>query len=329
MPGRWACVAIVVFWFATMTWLVVAKVLPSVLLGEPPTYRNILRAEADHPSVVGWDVLVNDKSVGWATSQTLRHSDGVRELRGRLHLRRLPLAELAGPWLETLLGARTKNDSESSIHFGLDARNSLVIDPLGHPVEVQSRIAFAQRAPNTDEDLLAGPDFKIILRGIFEGNQLKLTIRYGETVRGTTAWLPNDALVSDALSAQTVLPDLRIGQTWQVPVFSPMRPPNSPVEFLHAVVVREESIATRDGIVPTVLVEYRNDAGSRLTSDQVPRARIWVATDGRVLRQQLPLANGELTLERLNATQTAALDAAPRAKSRRGARSRGLSRAAP
>jgi len=45
MSSRWFNTAVVVLWLATMSWLVKEKVLPPLLIGEPPSYSEIIEAQ--------------------------------------------------------------------------------------------------------------------------------------------------------------------------------------------------------------------------------------------------------------------------------------------
>ena len=45
MLSRWSNIAIVLFWLATMSWLVVTKFLPPLRIGQPPDYHAILEHE--------------------------------------------------------------------------------------------------------------------------------------------------------------------------------------------------------------------------------------------------------------------------------------------
>src|SRR5690348_13075216 len=42
MYSRWFSVAVVLFWVATMGWLIHHKILPPLVVGDPPTYRSII-----------------------------------------------------------------------------------------------------------------------------------------------------------------------------------------------------------------------------------------------------------------------------------------------
>jgi hypothetical protein len=48
-------VIVVLFWFATMSWLVAAKIVPPLRVGEPPDYASILQ-ESTHQPPVCWSI---------------------------------------------------------------------------------------------------------------------------------------------------------------------------------------------------------------------------------------------------------------------------------
>ena len=69
-------IIVILFWLATMTWLVVAKVLPPLRVGEPPTYGSILKDREKSERPACWSARFNDQSVGWAATKTVRRKDG-------------------------------------------------------------------------------------------------------------------------------------------------------------------------------------------------------------------------------------------------------------
>ena len=146
------------------------------------------------------------------------------------------------------------------------------IDPLNRPISFTS---ITRIGPSGNEaphrSLMAGVEFNVAMRGKVEGDVMHIAILAGELEYHTDIDLPPDALIGDVLSPQTRLPGLRVGQTWTVPIYSPFRPPNSPVEILHATVERKDPIFWHDQIVPALLVVYRGDPGLGLTSNQAPR----------------------------------------------------------
>lgn len=300
MFSRRSSVLVFLFWLCTMGWLVHTKILPSFLVGTPPNFQQIAAEDSAQPAEIAWQISLRGVELGWASTRWDRTIDGVIEFQNRVHLVRLPLAELAPPFLAWLLERVDEGDRALRLHIGMDAASTLQVDPLGRPIGFQSQAGFGQRPPNApDQDLLESPDFLITVRGTVEGDHLRLYIRYGETVSQTLHWLPPDALLSDALAPLGRLPGLRIGQTWSVPVYSPFRSPALSLDLLHARVVRKDLISWQGQPMHALLVEYHGDAGRGLPTGRSPRARAWVAPDGRVLRQELSLAGAWLRFDRL------------------------------
>ncbi len=219
-----------------------AQVLPPLVVGDPPTYRRILadREEADKPA--GWQISLDNESLGWATSRPYLLDNGVTEFRSRVHLKRLPLEEITPGWMKSLL--RMVDSRElSQVSMSVDVEGAMEIDPLGRPIGFNSKAMFGDDTARRDEQgfLLPGevdPRYSITIQGTVEGQQLKLKVRSGEFVYNTSTYLSPDALMSDALTPQARLPELKVGQSWTVPIYSPLRPPTNPVEVLHAEVER-------------------------------------------------------------------------------------------
>ncbi len=175
----------------------------------------------------------------------------------------------------------------------VDLTSAIGIDPLGRPVDFRSvaEVGYAAKS-----QAIVDPTVRISIRGVVEGNQLKLFVRTGSSVSESRAYLPANALLGDSLSPQARLPKLRVGQRWSSPIYSPFR---QQMEMLQAVVERREAIPWNGESRSTLLVVMRNDAGSGLTNGQTVRARQWVATDGTVLKQELMLSTSRLTFERV------------------------------
>jgi hypothetical protein len=128
---------------------------------------------------------------------------------------------------------------------------------------------------------------------------LQLTVDAGGTPFTTEAALPSDAILSDALSPQNRLPGLRAGQTWTVPVYSPLWSAKTPLEIIHAEVETLEPLFWNGVMEDCWLVVYRGDSESGADRSQPPRGRLWVRRNGVVLRQQVSLFNALITFERL------------------------------
>jgi hypothetical protein len=110
--------------------------------------------------------------------------------------------------------------------------------------------------------------------------------------------LPPKALVSDSLSPQPRLSNLRMGQRWTTPVYRPF-PPGRPAEIIEAYVEHETSIIYADEETPVLRVVFRREAGSGISAAQEPIGRMWVRADGEVLRQEIRVANLHLTFHRV------------------------------
>lgn len=282
---------IVVFWLAAMSWLVAAKVLPPLLLGEPPTYRTILAADPNHPDQaeeVTWDIVCDQRLVGVAMSSVVPQSDGVREMRSDVRFWGLPLDSIS----PLRLGVLAQEQGAQPRSVSLSAKATFEVDPLGRLLGFESSLELG---------LLAEP---IHVQGTVDGTQLRLMVRSGDFVYRHDSVLPSDSLLSDALSPQSRLPGLRVGQTWLVPLYSPFNQRTQPLQALEAKVERKEPLVWHGDVVETLLVVYYDEQGGRLGGDNQPRGRIWVGEGGVVLQQEIPLVNSVLRFIRRPKTDT-------------------------
>ena len=289
MHGRWFNSAVVVLWLATTGWLVTQKVLPSLLIGEPPSASSIVDSQLDKPPV-GWRISCNGRRLGWAISETQSQPAGLAEIHGRVHFDSLPLKEMTKGWLGAFSQFVAPFDG-----LRMDARSTLTIDPLGHLVAFDSAV----RLDPLDEI--------VRIRGTVEGRQLQLTVSTGGASLNSEMFLPSDALLSDALSPQTQLPGLRAGQSWTVPVYSPLRPAKNPLEIMQAAVEGLEPVSWNGAAESCWLVVYRGDPGSGSSGNDKPRGRLWVRRDGSVLKQQVLLFDSVITFDRLADSEAAKL----------------------
>ena len=272
MHGRWVNLAVIVLWLVTMSWLVTEKVLPPLLIGEPPSSKTVLAARVQQP-LVGWKVCWNEEPIGWALSRTQRRPDESTEIHSRVHFERLPLGDLTPGWLRAMF------DSMASVapSIAADARGTMLLDPDGRLSRIESRMRFE---PLGEE---------VALIGRVEGTQLKLMLRSREYINYQTAIAINaETLHGQVFSPQTQLPGLHEGQTWTVEVCSPLRYPGNPVEILHAEVAGQQRVLWGDRMILVWLVKYHDNPGSRLSNKETkPRGRLWVRPDGTVLVQEI------------------------------------------
>jgi hypothetical protein len=288
MSSRWYNTAVLLFWLVSMGWLLAEKVLPPMVVGDPPNYGKILAEEQQAPEPVSWQLYWQERAVGWSHSETEHAPGDVTKLRNHVHLERFPLQDLAPPWLAPVLEGVLGPDG----HLDVDAHSTVELMPIG------SRGDY--RLYGLSSTVQLGPLEDVIrLQGLVHGNQLDLSVRCGDFVYRTSTDVAHDALVGDGLSPRTRLPELHVGQTWTEPVYSPLQMPNSPAHILKATVERQETIPWDGEAVRTWLVVYRNDPGSELTGSKMPRGRAWVHADGRVLKQEVVLLSSTLLFVRL------------------------------
>lgn len=279
-------VVVVLFWLATMSWLVVAKILPPLRVGEPPNYTSILAdSPANEPSC--WTISLRGRTIGWAANKIVRREDGVNELYSRVYLGELPLEELAPAWLSTVL-----KPALAELHaLDLDKRTRLVIDPLGRLSDLESRVR------------LANINDVVRVVGHVDGSMLKLSVQSGEISAPFNRTLSPNSLVGDEFSPQARMPGLRVGQVWTVPLYSPFRSPHAPLDILQAKVEREVMFTFGNEKFLTHEVVYRGDSGAGVAGD-APRGRMWVRRDGTVLRQEVSVFKSPLRFDLLPFDQT-------------------------
>ncbi len=283
MAGRWFNVATVLLWLASMSWLLVAKVLPPLLVGEPPTYQQIL-AQPDER--VTWSIRWDDETVGTATSWIDRTGD-VIQMHSDVKLEQIPLAKLTPAWLVPLVGG--SEGIEGSLD--LRAQSRVDVDPLGQLIGIESTL---EMLPMMEP---------IRMNGIVDNGMLRMRVTVGEFTYSNETSLPPTGLVSDMLSPEPRLTKLRVGQSWTKPVYSPFRPRTSPMEVLQVRVEREEWISWNGRAVNCLLVVYREDRGAQLSTSANDRGKMWVRRDGMVLRQEMAVLNSRLIFERVSTSR--------------------------
>jgi hypothetical protein len=281
MQGRWFSSAVALLWLVTMSWLVTEKVAPSLQTSDAPNYTCIIEAQKPSPRVC-WRISCNDRPIGWAISDLRSRTAEAAEIRNRVHFDSLPLRELIPAWLQ-LLSPLVKQPVDG---LQLDNASTLSIDPLGHLHKFESRV----RVSPLDET--------ITLTGTVEGRQLHLEVHAGDLSFTSEATLPSDALLCDAFSPQTQLPDLHVGKSWNVPVFNPVSLGKNPLELVRATVDSVEPMLWDGAMTDCWLVVYRNDTGNGAVGGEA-RGKLWVSRDGTVLKQQLLLFNSTIAFNRL------------------------------
>lgn len=292
MHSRWYEFAVVTLWLATMGWLVTQKVLPTLMVGDPPSTKSML--EARKPDVpLCWRVSWNGRELGWAMSNTLRQPDNSTKIRSVVHFDELPLADMIPDLLKGLIPDLKK---------------------VGNQVQMETRNVLLFSAENKLEGFDSAVRFDPIqnaveVHGVVEGAMLSVGVRAGDFNYETDMRMPPQAMLSDALSPEVSLPGLHRDQTWSVKVYSPLRPPTSPIEIMQARVERMESLSWGDRRVDVWLVTYSPDSGSLLRRTDRPRSKLWVKRDGTVLKQESSLFDSVMTFVRMPDDEAAKLAA--------------------
>lgn len=290
MQSRWFNVAVVLLWLTTMGWLVRTKVLPALLVGEPPSSQSVLEAQRREPPV-GWDMSWNGKPLGWALNLIAPLPSDLTELRSRVHFDFLPLRDIIPAPLLPLVGSL----DEESTRISTNVNSQLVYDPLGRLSRFMSALQFE------------GVPDAVTVRGAIDGPKLRLSIYTGNFNLDKELPIGSKTMLNDAMSPQTHLPGLRQGQTWSVQLYSPLHAPTEPLEVLQVEVERLETIVWDRHYYDTWVVVYRSDPGSGGRDAGTVRGRMWVTRKGTVLRQELTVVQSTLTFTRMSDERAAEL----------------------
>ena len=274
------------FWCVTVGWLMLAKVLPAWRPGSPPGYQS-LYATDNQLLPVAWTVSCNEQPVGWAVTRTTPSPSQGLLVDSHLHFNEVPWQEMLPSWA-TLLVQRVIGEGEAT---AFDARGRMTIDAKG---ELRGFSSFVT---------LPGANDPLILTGLVDEGRVSVRVTAGELHYETTRHLPTNLTLGDELSPQATIPSLSMGRHWTVPVYSPLRPGQTPIEILHAEVIGEETIYWEDGLVRAHIVAYRDDP----TSDREPRCRLWVDRTGRVLRQEAAMLGARVAFVRQSDADAARL----------------------
>ena len=183
------------------------KILPPLLVGDPPSYRTILDVGPTEDEPVGWDIFLNGKRLGGAVTRTARLADGINQLYCRVVVRELPLAELTPAWIGTFMKVMDSHRTRGAANIGVESEVTIDIDPLNRPINFLSTTRIGP--PENDighRSLLAGMDLTVVMRGKMVGDVMHILMHSGEIEYHTQVTIPPDALIGDVLSPQTRLP---------------------------------------------------------------------------------------------------------------------------
>ncbi len=301
MPHRLTIAAVLLFWLASMSWLVSTKILPPLLAGTPPETHPTLPDAGEDFAPVAWRLEWHGRPIGWAVTKAARRPDGTGEVQSFVQFEQLPVRDILGQLLGAaapLLGPAFLGD-EREISIAVASRSTY--DPFDQLQSIHVKL-----------DLPGMPGLLRVAGEVDDNQQLNLTAHtgplpdepQGETLYSQQLALPREALVSDAFSPSTRLAGLRIGQRWTFPVYRPF-PPDQPVQIMEARVTGSETMEWNEEQVTVMVVEYREEAGTGLASNRDAVARLWVRPSGEVLRQELSFSSLRCTFTRMKHEDTA------------------------
>ena len=101
MLNRWYVIAVLACWLASMGWLLVEKILPTLREGDRPQYVDVLPDVEAPPREVRWAIHYGDRILGQARSLSIREDDGSGRMESTVQFDKLPLREI----MSNLLGA--------------------------------------------------------------------------------------------------------------------------------------------------------------------------------------------------------------------------------
>lgn len=273
MGNRIFVAVVVVLWTITMSWLFVAKILPPLDQGLPPSYRGLRAGTQAY-----WRIHWNDHPVGWAANSVEGASHGTKEIWGRVLLKEIPLADLAPSLIASLV--------EKVGTIQLSAVSRVELDTLGNLSAFESKLSV--------NDLPA-----IRMNGRIDGSDLRLRIRAGDLVHKEDRHIPRGARLGSELTPDGRMPGMYVGRRWKSDVFSPFRPPTDPVELIEGEVVRTEVIRYEGGTESVRRVEFRRLSSAGVASENEIRAIVWVREDGTVLRQEVNMLDAKVRFDRV------------------------------
>ncbi len=273
MGNRIFVAVVFLLWGATMSWLVMARILPPFFNGEPPAHGKL-----DRDAPICWQIEYGDRPVGHAVTQAVPGALGTTEIHSRVLLEGIDLKAMAPQWMSTLVRGVGE--------IRLDTRTRMVLDSLGQLASFETRVRL------NDMPLV------VRMKGRVEGAELKLKIQSGEVTHEVSYPVPKQSLSANELIPEPKLLQVYLGRKWQQEVFSPFRPPTNSMEILQAEVVEEGVLEQNGETVKARKIEFRTLSAAGVAADNTLRAVVWVAEDGTVLRQDMYLMTAKLRFER-------------------------------
>ena len=270
---------VLLLWGSTMTWLFTSKILPPLFYGDPPETSLASRFEP-----TAWRIELNGKPCGVAVSQAVPGLLDTTEIHNRVKIDSLPLPAIAPKWMAGLLNQIGK--------VTLDMRARTTLDTLNNFSSFQTRI----RVNDTPE--------LIRMNGEVRDGKLQIDLRTGDYDKNISYPWREDRLLACELTPDAQLKNLAVGKKWRRESYSLLGTPGNPVSPIEAEVVELETLSFQGIMTPMFRIEYRSVEATGVSNEDRLRATIWVAEDGRVLRQELVLLSARLRFERMSPVES-------------------------
>jgi hypothetical protein len=275
MGNRIFVALVVLLWTGTMSWLMVARILPPFFNGRPPDQFQIPESDPNC-----WQISFSGQRAGYAVSQAVAGAAGTTEIHSRVVLEGIELRKLWPFQVGSLIHGLST--------IRLDSRTRLAFDSLGRLSHFDNKVRLA------DVPLV------MTVHGRVDGAQLVVALQSGETKHELRFPVPAGALLANELMPESKLADVAVGRKWQQEAFSPFK---GSLEVIQAEVVAEAKIEHRGERRNARRIEYRNLSSSGVAADSTLRSVVWVADDGAVLRQDVLLMSATLRFERCSEPQ--------------------------
>jgi hypothetical protein len=281
MANRIFVCAVLMLWLGSMSWLVVDKVVPSFMDGEPP-----MAAGFEQSIPVAWKVFWSGRAVGHAATIRTQGAGNTTNLDSRIVLNDVPLLDLVPPLMRQVVGDIGR--------MTLNARTHLEFDSLDNFTRFRGVVSINDIDPLLD------------LNGEVNGSYLELSVRFNNVEYKPHVFIADQTALSATLFPDAKLPYMYVGRRWHEEVYSPFRSPNEPVETLEAEVTGVETLRREDVNERVLKVEFRSQAGPGVPEEARLQAVAWVrADDGLVLRQDVYMSGSQLRFERLSEEEAA------------------------
>ncbi|GAB6166007.1 hypothetical protein JCM19992_20070 [Thermostilla marina] len=283
---------ILLSWAGSMSWLLATKILPALIVGDPPTYEQIVEAQR-RDNLVAWQLRFDDEHIGTAITHTHPASNDMTQVDHVIHFDDFPGDKMFPTVWKLVLGP-----SGTHRRFRLDLRSTIYFDGLKRLSSFETKLYL----PPQEESLFS-------IRGSIEQDVLSLYFTSPGFRYDTELPLSQRSILTDQFAPQSQLPGLKKGQAWTIEVYSPFSiaqhvEGTRPLEILHAEVVGQDFISWEGRPTRAWVVEYTDDPGRRVNGDHHVRGRVWVAPEGTILRQEARLGAGKLLLVRMDRART-------------------------